>query len=88
MNTSTGDNVEKARLLRDLLDDAHRRIRELQSRVDQLADELLTIKLFDRRQLNESHGHIEHERRRARMHAAKPEPSIADGASLPRCRSS
>ena len=64
MDTRTGDSTEEARLLRGLLDDAHRRIRELQIRLDQFSDDLLTLKLNDRRHSNEAHSQLKHERRR------------------------
>ena len=65
------DSTEEARLLQDLLADAHARIRELQSRVYQLADELLALKMNDRRSPVGSHSNIERERRRTVVHAAE-----------------
>ena len=70
---ATPDSAEEARLLRDLLADAHTRIRELQSRLDQYADELLTLKLNDRRRATGSHGDVERERHRSGVHAAESE---------------
>jgi hypothetical protein len=70
MNTRTGDSAEEAYLLRGLLDDAHRRIRELQSRLDRFSDDLLTLKLSDRRHSNAAHGQLKHERRRDRALSA------------------
>ena len=66
MGTRTRDSAEEARLLRGLLDDAHRRIRELQFRLDQFSGDLLTLKLNDRRHSTEPHGQLKHERRRDR----------------------
>ena len=75
MSTGTRDSAEEARLLRGLLDDAHRRIRELQFRLDQFSGDLLTLKLNDRRHSNETHGQLKHERRndRARLAASEEE---------------
>ena len=66
MSTRTADSAEEARLLRGLLDDAHRRIRELQFRLDQFSGDLLTLKLNDRRHSTEPRGQLKHERRRDR----------------------
>lgn len=73
MDTRIGDSAEEARLLRGLLDDAHHRIRELQFRLDQFSDDLLTLKLNDRRHSNELHGQLKHERRRDRTGPGCPE---------------
>jgi hypothetical protein len=43
------DKPDEAELIRELLAEAHGRIRELQFQVDQLTEELLTIRLSDRR---------------------------------------
>jgi hypothetical protein len=63
------NSADEARLLQELLADAHARIRELQSRVDQLADELLTLQVNDRRSPVGSHSNVERERRRSVVHA-------------------
>ena len=73
MDTRTGDSAEEAYLLRGLLDDAHRRIRELQSRLDQFSDDLLTLKLNDRRHTNDPHGQVRRERRSDRACSAIPD---------------
>jgi hypothetical protein len=73
MSTRTGDSAKEARLLRGLLDDAHQRIRELQSRLDHFSDDLLTLKLNDRRHSNEPHGQLKHERRHDRARVTVPE---------------
>jgi hypothetical protein len=57
------DKRDEARLLRDLLAEAHSRIRELQFQVDQLSEELLAIRLSDRRRATGSHTGSERERR-------------------------
>ena len=64
MRTRTGESAEDACSLRELLDDAHRRIRELESRLDRFSDELLVLRLNDRRHSSESPGQVKHERRR------------------------
>jgi len=69
MSTGTRDSAEEARLLRGLLDDAHRRIRELQFRLDQFSGDLLTLKLNDRRHSSAAHGQLKHERRNDRAHS-------------------
>ena len=58
------DSTEESRLLQNLLADAHARIRDLQSSRDRLADELLTLKLNDRRHPVGSHSKVKRERRR------------------------
>ena len=63
------NNAENARLLQELLADAHARIRELQSQVDQLAHELLTLQVNDRRNPVGSRSNVERERRRTAVHA-------------------
>jgi len=63
------NNAENARLLQELLADAHARIRELQSHVDQLAHELLTLQVNDRRNPVGSRSNVERERRRSAVHA-------------------
>ncbi len=62
----TPNSSEDARLLQDLLADAHSRIRELQSRLDRIADELLALKVNDRRA--PFRGQVVRERRRG-VHA-------------------
>ncbi len=57
--------ADEARLLQDLLAESHTRIRELESRVDRLANELLTLMLNDRRRLVGSHSNVNLERRRS-----------------------
>ena len=64
MNDTTPDS--EAQALRVLLDDAHRRIRELRSRLENCADELLTLRLNDRG--DGIPRFVEHERRRGRPH--------------------
>jgi hypothetical protein len=63
------NSVAEAVLLQDLLADAHARIRELQSRVSHLSDELLTLQVNDRRSPSRSHNNVERERRRPVVHA-------------------
>lgn len=60
------NSSEDACLLQDLLADAHSRIRELQSRLDWIADELLALKVNDRRA--PFRGKVVRERRRS-VHA-------------------
>ena len=67
------NSFEKARVLEDLLSDAHARIRELQSHVEQLADELLTLQVNDRRNPARSRSNVERERRRPVVHAIESE---------------
>jgi hypothetical protein len=74
----TPNSADEARLLQDLLADAHARIRELQSRVDQLADELITVKVNDRRCSIGSHSNVERERRRAVVHAIESQRERID----------
>jgi hypothetical protein len=62
-------SAEEARILQDLLADAHARIRNLQSHVEQLSDELLTLQVNDRRGPAGSHGDVGQERRRPFVHA-------------------
>ena len=65
MTTQSGH--VQADLLRELLADAHSRIRELQAQVEYLTAALLTISLTDRRRATGSHaaGSRDRERRRA-----------------------
>ena len=63
------NRAEEARVLQDLLADAHARIRELRSHVEQLSDELLTLQVNDRRSSVRSHDNVERERRRTVVHA-------------------
>jgi len=65
------DGTEEARLLQDLLTDAHARVRELESRVDWLANELLTRMLNDRRRALGSPVDVKRERRRRAVHAVE-----------------
>jgi hypothetical protein len=67
---SLEDSSEEARFLRELLADAHTRVRELQAQVDQLAAELLALRLSDRRLAT---GSSERERRRPGACAVEPE---------------
>ncbi len=69
---STLDSVEEVRLLQELLADAHSRIRELQFQLDQLVDELITVKLNDRRR-SVGYSNVECERRRNGVRAAGSE---------------
>jgi hypothetical protein len=55
--------TEEARLLRELLAEAHSRIRELRFQADQLGREVLSIRLSDRRGAVVSHTRTERERR-------------------------
>jgi len=59
---TTVDNSEETRLLRDLLAEAHGRVRELQFQVDQLAAELIALRLSDRRSASRSRTEDERER--------------------------
>jgi len=61
---ATTDMKIQTRLLRILLDEAHRRIRKLESQVENCADELMALRLNDRR--DGIRRFVEHERRRAR----------------------
>jgi hypothetical protein len=70
---ATTKNADEAGVLQDLLADSHARIRELESRVDWLANHLLTLMLNDRRRLDGSHSNIECERRRTVVHAVTPQ---------------
>jgi len=63
------NSAEEGLVLQDLLSEAHARIRELQSHVEQLADELLTLQVNDRRNPARSRNNVERERRRAVVHA-------------------
>jgi hypothetical protein len=76
------DSIEEARLLQDLLSDAHARIRELQSSLDRLADELLTLKLNDRRRPVGSHSNVERERRCSAVHAGESQRERTKAALL------
>jgi len=64
MSDTTPDS--EVQVLRVLLDDAHRRIRELQCRLENCADELIALRLNDRR--DGIPRFVEHERRRGRPH--------------------
>jgi len=64
---------EEARLLRQLLNDAHRQIRELQSQVEQLSATLLMVTLNDRRRATGFHTDGVRERRRETSSAVTPE---------------
>ena len=64
MSDTIPDNEEQVRLVRILLDDAHRRIRELQLQLENCSDELMTLRLNDRR--DGVHRFVEQERRRGR----------------------
>jgi hypothetical protein len=63
MSDTTPDSEEQVRLVRILLDDAHRRIRELQLQLANCTDELMTLRLSDRR--DGIRRFVEQERRRA-----------------------
>ena len=76
------EGTDEARLLQDLLADAHARIRELQSSHDRLADELLTLKLNDRRHPVESHSKVERERRRSPVDAVESQGTHTTAALL------
>jgi len=60
---ATQDRTGETRLLRELLADAHRRVRELQLQLDRLSEELLAVRLSDRRRASESHAAPGRERR-------------------------
>ena len=62
MSDATPDSEDQTRLLRILLDEAHRRIRKLQLRVENCTDELMALRLNDRR--DGIRRFVEHERRR------------------------
>jgi hypothetical protein len=64
----TQNGAEEACVLQDLLADSHTRIRELEARVDWLANELLTLMLNDRRRPATPHNKISRERRRSVVH--------------------
>ncbi len=66
---------EEARLLRQLLTDAHRQIRELQAQVEQLSAALLMVTLSDRRRATGFHaeGTAERDRRRETAPTLEPE---------------
>ena len=68
------DSSEEARFLRELLADAHSRVRELQAQVDQLATELLALRLGDRRRATESNADGSSDRERRRPGACPVEP--------------
>jgi hypothetical protein len=76
------DSTDEARLLQDLLADAHTRIRELQSSHDRLADELLTLRLNDRRHPVGSQSKVEHERRGSGVHAVESQGAQTKAALL------
>ena len=67
---------EEARLLRQLLTDAHRQIRELQTQVEQLSAALLMVTLSDRRRATGSHAEGTGERERRRETPPKIEPEL------------
>ena len=69
MSDTTPDNEEQVRLVRILLDDAHRRIRELQLQLENCSDELMTLRLNDRR--DGIRRFVEQERRRGRDASAR-----------------
>jgi len=73
MHTENGS--EEAYLLRQLLTDAHRQIRELQAQVEQLSAALLMVTLSDRRRATGFHadGTNERERRRETVTSVVPE---------------
>jgi len=64
MSDATPDSEDQTRLLRILLDEAHRRIRKLQSQVENCTDEWMALRLNDRR--DGIRRFVEHERRRGR----------------------
>jgi hypothetical protein len=64
---------EEARLLRQLLTDAHTQIRELQAQVEQLSSALLMLNLSDRRRASEFHPDGSRERRRESAPTVAPE---------------
>jgi hypothetical protein len=70
---SPQDSSEEARFLRELLADAHSRIRELQAQVDQLATELLALRLGDRRRATGSNASSDRERRHVGACPVEPE---------------
>ena len=76
------DSTDETRLLQDLLADAHTRIRELQSSHDRLADELLTLRLSDRRHPVGSQSKVEHERRGSAVHAVESQGAHTRAALL------
>jgi len=67
---------EEARLLRQLLTDAHRQIRELQAQVEQLSAALLMVTLSDRRRATGFHAEGTSERERRRETAPTVEPEL------------
>ena len=64
MSDTTPDSEEQARVLRVLLDEAHRRIRMLQLQLENCSEELTTLRLNDRR--DGIRRFVEHERRHRR----------------------
>ncbi len=64
---------EEARLLRQLLTDAHSQIRELQAQVEQLSAALLMLTLSDRRRAIGFHPDGSRERRREDASTLAPE---------------
>lgn len=64
---------DEARLLRQLLTDAHRQIRELQAQVDQLSAALLMLTLSDRRRATGFHAEGTGDRERRRESASAVE---------------
>ena len=57
------DRIEETRVLRELLAEAHSRVRELQLQLDRLSEELLAARLSDRRRASESRPARGRERR-------------------------
>ena len=57
------DRTEETRLLREFLAEAHSRVRKLQLQLDRLSEELLAVRLSDRRRASESHAARGRERR-------------------------
>ena len=66
------DGTEETRLLRELLAEAHSRVRELQLQLDRLSEELLAVRLSDRRRASESHAARGRERRLSSKRKATP----------------
>lgn len=64
---------EEARLLRQLLTDAHGQIRELQAQVEQLSAALLMLTLSDRRRATGFHSDGARDRRRESAPTLAPE---------------
>ena len=70
---SNQDSSEEARLLRQLLTDAHTQIRELQAQVEQLSAALLMLTLSDRRRASGFHSDGARDRRRESAPPVAPE---------------